>query len=102
MDALPLPLRPNLDQYKKRAKELVDAARAGKADAIRAWASAWLTALTQALDMTQAPNYASLLKQATHRQRIAEALADAVLRYRASLKSAPSTGPKTAARTEPR
>jgi N-acetylmuramoyl-L-alanine amidase len=45
---------------------------------------------------------ASLLKQATHRQRIAEALADAVLRYRASLKSAPSTGPKTAARTEPR
>lgn len=64
MDALPLPPRPNLDQYKKRAKELVDAARAGDADAIRAWASDWLTALTQALDMTTAPNFPSLLKQA--------------------------------------
>src|SRR5688572_20331396 len=65
MDALPLPPRPNPDQYKKRAKELVDAARADDAGAVRAWASDWLTALTRALDMTQAPNYASLLRQAT-------------------------------------
>ncbi|HEX5216643.1 MAG TPA: ankyrin repeat domain-containing protein [Vicinamibacterales bacterium] len=64
MDALPLPPRPNLDQYRKRAKELVDAARAGDPDAIRVWASDWLTALTQALDMTTAPNFPSLLKQA--------------------------------------
>jgi N-acetylmuramoyl-L-alanine amidase len=40
---------------------------------------------------------ASLLKQASHRQRIAEALADAVLRYRGSLKSAPAAGPQTTA-----
>jgi N-acetylmuramoyl-L-alanine amidase len=40
---------------------------------------------------------ASLLKQASHRQRIAEALADAVLRYRGSLKSAPAAGAQTAA-----
>jgi N-acetylmuramoyl-L-alanine amidase len=41
---------------------------------------------------------ASLLKQASHRQRIAEALADAVLKYRTSLKAAPQTGAQTAAR----
>jgi hypothetical protein len=64
MDALPLPPRPNLDQYKKRAKELVDAARSVDANAIRAWASDWLSALTRALDMTQTPNFAELLKGA--------------------------------------
>jgi len=64
MDALPLPPRPNLDQYRKRAKELTNAARAGDAGAVRAWASDWLTALTQTLDMTAAPNFPSLLKQA--------------------------------------
>ena len=39
---------------------------------------------------------ASLLKQASHRQRIAEALADGVLRYRSSLKT--TTPAQTAAR----
>jgi N-acetylmuramoyl-L-alanine amidase len=39
---------------------------------------------------------ASLLKQASHRQRIAEALADAVLRYRTSLKNTPEERARTA------
>src|SRR5690606_23263965 len=37
-DAVPLPPRPDLEQYRKRAKVLVKAGRAGE-DAIRAWAS---------------------------------------------------------------
>jgi N-acetylmuramoyl-L-alanine amidase len=45
---------------------------------------------------------ASLLRQASHRQRIAEALADGVLRYRASLKAAPASEPRASARTAPR
>jgi N-acetylmuramoyl-L-alanine amidase len=44
---------------------------------------------------------ASLLKQASHRQRIAEALADGVLRYRASLKNAPPAAAQTATRERP-
>lgn len=39
--ALPLPLRPSLEQYKKLAKDLVKACRSGDPAAIRDWASAW-------------------------------------------------------------
>jgi hypothetical protein len=38
-DALPLPPRPNLDQYKKLAKDLQHACKSGDAAAVRAWAS---------------------------------------------------------------
>ena len=41
-DALPLPPHPSLEHYKKRAKDLVTAARSGEADAIRVWATDWL------------------------------------------------------------
>jgi Ankyrin repeats (3 copies) len=43
--ALPLPTRPSLDHYRKRAKDLVKACKAcrsGDADAIRAWAIGWV------------------------------------------------------------
>ena len=43
-DALPLPPHPDLEQYRKRAKELLKACRAGD-DAIRAWAVAWVDTL---------------------------------------------------------
>ena len=36
-EALPLPPRPNVEQYRKLAKELVKACRSGDPDAIRAW-----------------------------------------------------------------
>jgi hypothetical protein len=39
-DVLPLPPHPDLGQYRKRAKELVKASRAGDG-AIRAWAARW-------------------------------------------------------------
>jgi ankyrin repeat protein len=40
-DALPLPPRPSLEQYKKRAKDLVKACKSGDPAAIRAWAARW-------------------------------------------------------------
>ncbi|HEU5163017.1 MAG TPA: ankyrin repeat domain-containing protein [Thermoanaerobaculia bacterium] len=43
-DALPLPPRPNLDRYRKLAKELV---RASESGAIRAWAERWIAALAR-------------------------------------------------------
>ena len=43
-DAVPLPPHPDLEQYRKRAKELVKAGRAGD-DALRAWAVAWVDTL---------------------------------------------------------
>jgi ankyrin repeat protein len=41
-DALPLPPRPNLDQYRKLAKELQSACRSGEPDAVRNWAIQWV------------------------------------------------------------
>ena len=54
MDVLPLPPRPSLDQYRKRAKDLVKASESGDA-AVRAWASAWLAALANLLDQPITP-----------------------------------------------
>ncbi|HEU4829351.1 MAG TPA: ankyrin repeat domain-containing protein [Gemmatimonadales bacterium] len=43
-DAVPLPPRPDLEQYRRRAKELVKACRSG-GDAIHAWATQWVETL---------------------------------------------------------
>jgi ankyrin repeat protein len=43
--ALPLPSQPNLEQYKKQAKDLVRACRSGGPDSIRKWATEWIEAL---------------------------------------------------------
>ena len=45
MDTLPLPPRPDLEQYRKRAKSLVTAANSGDPDAVTQWADDWLRAL---------------------------------------------------------
>lgn len=44
-DALPIPPRPSLEQYKKRAKDLVKACNSGDPTAIRVWATRWIEAL---------------------------------------------------------
>jgi len=44
-DAIRLPARPNLEQYKKLAKDFQHACSQGTPDAIRAWATAWLDRL---------------------------------------------------------
>jgi hypothetical protein len=41
-DALPLPSHPSLEQYKKRAKDLVKAANSGDAPALRNWITEWV------------------------------------------------------------
>lgn len=55
MDTLPLPPRPDLEQYRKRAKSLAAAANSRDPDAVGAWARAWLTALTRALGWEVTP-----------------------------------------------
>ena len=49
--ALPLPPRPNLDHYKKLAKDLQNACKSGGPGAIRAWATRWLETLARLSDM---------------------------------------------------
>src|SRR6185295_3838624 len=44
-DALPLPLRPNLERYKKLAKDLIKACKSVDADAFGDWAEAWVKTL---------------------------------------------------------
>jgi ankyrin repeat protein len=50
-DALPLPPRPSLEQYKKRAKDLVKICKSGDRDALRAWAREWIEALVKLYDL---------------------------------------------------
>lgn len=49
-DALPFPPSPNLEQYKKLAKELVKASQSANADAVLAWADAWINNLLRLQD----------------------------------------------------
>ena len=55
MDTLPLPPRPDLAQYRKRAKSLVTAANSSDPDAVKRWAEEWLRALTKLLDVEITP-----------------------------------------------
>ena len=55
MDTLPLPPHPSLDQYKKRAKDLVKAANSPDLEAVRTWASDWLANLASRLGVTVTP-----------------------------------------------
>src|SRR5215813_4539544 len=45
--ALPLPLRPNLERYKKLAKDLIKACKSVDPDAIGDWAEAWVKMLVK-------------------------------------------------------
>jgi ankyrin repeat protein len=57
MHKLPLPPRPNLEHYKKRAKELAAAANSKDDGAIRIWAISWLEAIARPLIGTITPPY---------------------------------------------
>lgn len=46
-DVLPLPPRPSVEQYRKRAKDLVKAHRSGDSGALRAWAREWMETLAR-------------------------------------------------------
>ena len=47
MDTLPLPPRPDLESYRKRAKSLVAAANSGDPNDVKQWATDWLKALAK-------------------------------------------------------
>ncbi|MCI0391102.1 MAG: ankyrin repeat domain-containing protein [Acidobacteria bacterium] len=53
-DALPLPPRPNLEQYKKLAKDFQHACKSGDPGAIRDWAARWVETIArlQGLEIT--------------------------------------------------
>src|SRR5258708_29504485 len=51
-DALPLPPRPSLDQYKKLAKDLLKASRSSHPNAVGAWAADWIFSLLRLSDHT--------------------------------------------------
>jgi ankyrin repeat protein len=55
MDTLPLPPRPDIEQYRKRAKSLADAANSVDPVAVTQWATDWLKALTKLLDIEITP-----------------------------------------------
>ena len=42
LDALPLPRHPNVEQYKKQAKELLKACKSSDPQALPAWVTQWL------------------------------------------------------------
>jgi ankyrin repeat protein len=46
-DALPLPLRPNVERYKKLAKDLIKVCKSDDPDAIGDWAEAWVKTLVR-------------------------------------------------------
>ena len=58
-DALPLPPRPDLDHYRKLARDLQRACKAGDA-AVRAWAARWLETLSRLQPPDDTPRAARL------------------------------------------
>jgi ankyrin repeat protein len=62
-DVLPLPPSPSLEQYKKRAKDLVKACRSGERNAIRVWVERWLEALDAVQPGDNRPTRPDAIKQ---------------------------------------
>jgi hypothetical protein len=54
-DALPFPPHPDLDQYKKRAKDLLRASQSPDPTALRVWAATWIDSLVRLSDLTIPP-----------------------------------------------
>lgn len=54
-DALPLPPRPNLEQYRKLAKELQSASKSADPDAVREWAARWAEKLARLRSVSITP-----------------------------------------------
>ena len=59
-DALPLPPRPNLEQYRKLAKDLVKACQSGS---IAAWADRWMAALLSSWERKSADRAATEVEE---------------------------------------
>jgi hypothetical protein len=83
MDTLPLPPRPDLSQYRKRAKELVAAANSEDEAALRAWSAGWLDALAGLARVAATPFVQSSLDRAVggFEQRAREKIAQPRARF---------------------
>lgn len=64
MDTLPLPPRPNLEQYRKRAKDLVKAANSHDLAAVHIWATTWIASLARALEVPESPPLQAMMGRA--------------------------------------
>jgi len=51
-DALPLPPRPSLEQYKKRAKDLLKASQSPDPTSLPTWAAHWIDSLVRLSGLT--------------------------------------------------
>ena len=54
--ALPLPARPNLEQYKKLAKEFSKAANSSDSATLRDWIATWIASLVKSASVALTPN----------------------------------------------
>jgi ankyrin repeat protein len=54
-EALPLPTNPTLEEYERRAEDLVKACESGDPDAIRAWAARWVESVAAARSTADQP-----------------------------------------------
>lgn len=90
MDTLPLPPRPRLEQYRKRAKELVTAATSKEPDAVRTWATRWLEALARHLEFEITPFVRDSIERAVRHieRRVREWRIDSSARPNLSLADA--------------
>ena len=66
-DALPLPARPSLEQYRKLAKDLVKACSSGTPHAIGAWADRWIASLLADADQRPRDRAATQVEEFTIR-----------------------------------
>lgn len=55
-DALPVPARPNLERYKKLAKDLAKAASSADESALHGWTTNWIESLIKLADLTITPH----------------------------------------------
>lgn len=78
-DAIPLAPQPDIEQYKRIAKDLAKAASARSEDSIREWAEAWINRLAQLLTRSRHPQYTKQRQVDSEIKAIAEAYARAPL-----------------------
>ena len=71
-DAIPLAPRPNLDHYRKLAKELAATVRTGDLDAVSNWAASWIERLASLQGDTATPEYLVKGTRLPNKQAIAQ------------------------------
>ncbi len=66
-EALPLPPRPSIEQYRRLAKDLVKACRSGDRGAIGAWADRWIESLARVTGRLERPHARQEMDRAADR-----------------------------------